>query len=370
MNKKLLISLAVGTAVSVATLYLAFRNVPLVALLDYLAAIDYFWIAPSILAVLLAFCLRAIRWQFILASTSRVEFRQAFHPLMIGFMINCVLPGRVGELARPLILNRRRRVPLSTGLATVFIERLFDMVVLLTMFIAVSAFVEIDPEFGIAFGGYRLDRSTLELVFTGMLKISAVLIVGILLVSIGKTRSLLNRVLIKLPEKLFFLPEHIRRRMARRLCTPLIGMIDNAAGGMALIKSPRRSSICLLYSLAIWLLTAGSYYVFSLGCPQIRLSFFEMTAVMVIICFAIALPSVPGYWGIWEAGGVFAMLLFGTAAKDAAGFTLANHAVQVLPVIAVGMVSAWLSGVNILRVSYQNRRRDANPPAVPEEDGT
>jgi len=36
---------------------------------------------------------------------------------MIGFMINCILPGRVGEVARPIILKKKENVPFSTGLA-------------------------------------------------------------------------------------------------------------------------------------------------------------------------------------------------------------------------------------------------------------
>jgi hypothetical protein len=74
---------------------------------------------------------------------------------------------------------------------------------------------------------------------------------------------------------------------------------------------------------------------------------------MVIICFFIALPSVPGFWGLWEAGGVFALSLLGISAKEAAGFTLASHAVQMIPVILVGFVSAVLTGVNIWRVAFE-----------------
>jgi hypothetical protein len=95
--------------------------------------------------------------------------------------------------------------------------------------------------------------------------------------------------------------------------------------------------------------------VFALGCPGFKLSVIEVTAVMVIVCFFIALPSVPGFWGLWEAGGVFALTLFGVSIKDAAGYTLANHAVQMFPVILMGFVSAIISGVNVWRVSYGER---------------
>ena len=52
------------------------------------------------------------------------------------------------------------------------------------------------------------------------------------------------------------------------------------------------------------------------------------------------------------AWGVFAMLLFGVSFKDAAGFTLASHAIQLFPVILVGLVSALITGVNIWQVSF------------------
>jgi uncharacterized protein (TIRG00374 family) len=139
------------------------------------------------------------------------------------------------------------------------------------------------------------------------------------------------------------------QNLSRHLTT----MVDNIASGFALIKSPVKVLSCILLSIAIWVLAALSYFVFSLGCPGIDLSFSEAFAVMVIICFFIALPSVPGYWGIWEAGGVFALALFGIVSDEAAGFTLANHAIQVIPVIIVGVVSAWITSVNIVQVSYQ-----------------
>jgi uncharacterized membrane protein YbhN (UPF0104 family) len=90
----------------------------------------------------------------------------------------------------------------------------------------------------------------------------------------------------------------------------------------------------------------------SLGCPGIDLSFLELYAMMVILCFFISLPSAPGFWGIWEAGGVFALLIFGVPAKEAAGFTVANHVIQMLPVIIMGLVSAIITGVNVVQVAH------------------
>ena len=137
MLKKFAISLILGTAISLVTLYLAFRNVPLQDLIAYLWSINYLWVIPSVLVSLSTYALRTVRWQFILASSYRVGFWQAFSPMVIGFMMNCILPARVGEVARPLVLQKQQGVPFSAGLATVAVERVFDAVSLLGLFAVV-----------------------------------------------------------------------------------------------------------------------------------------------------------------------------------------------------------------------------------------
>jgi uncharacterized membrane protein YbhN (UPF0104 family) len=71
---------------------------------------------------------------------------------------------------------------------------------------------------------------------------------------------------------------------------------------------------------------------------------------MVIVCFFIALPSVPGFWGLWEAGGVFALALFGISNQQAVAYTLVNHAAQLFPVISIGLLSAMVTSVNIFKI--------------------
>jgi uncharacterized membrane protein YbhN (UPF0104 family) len=185
-----------------------------------------------------------------------------------------------------------------------------------------------------------------------MVQLSFVLILGMILVSVRSTRIFINKMIIKSSDLAFFLGDRSKQKITARICTPLVGLVDNFALGFDLIRSPRKMILCLGLSLIIWVLAAFSYYVFSLGCPGMDLSFAEMAAVMVIICVFIALPSVPGYWGLWEAGGIFALTLFGISSKEAAGFTLANHAAQMFPVMIIGMFSAMITGVNIWRTSF------------------
>ncbi len=340
----------VGSAFSALALWLALRNVPLAELLAYMTGIDPAWTAITVVLVLLSFALRGLRWKLILHPAARIGFWDAFHPLMIGFMINCILPGRVGELARPAILSRNRKIPVTTGLATVVAERVMDITMLMVLFVLVMTRVSISPSLDMVFGKYHLNQETLQAVALAMAQVAGIFILAVGLISFDRTRgwgqAIVGKIAASVAKK-----EALAARFLHRGCILLLRIIDNVAAGLALAKDPVRLAACAGLTVLVWTTAAVSYYTMALGCPGIELSLSQITTVMVIICFVIALPSVPGFWGLWEAGGVFAMAIFGVNATDAAGYTLVNHAVQILPVIAMGLISAMVTSVNIWQVS-------------------
>ncbi len=351
MNKKITISLLFGTLISGFGLYLAFRNTPFIELYRYVKSINYLWVLPATMVIILSFALRALRWRIILTSSHAISFMDAFHPLMIGFMTNCILPGRVGEIARPVIVQKRSHIPFSTGIATVAAERAFDMLILLGLFSWLLADVNLDTAASTHFGKLILDKSALDSIARGIAKLTAVLIAGIIMISIPYFRNRISSGIKALPSGFFFLGSNGKKFIHDRICLVLINLMENVATGFSLVTYPVKILSCIILTVMIWMLSAYSYYLVAKGCPGIPLSFLDIFIVMIIICFFISLPSVPGFWGLWEAGGVFALSLFGINAKDAAGFTLVNHAVQVFPVIIAGMISAVLISVNIRQFS-------------------
>lgn len=353
MNKKLFTSLILGVLLSGLMLYLAFRNVPVSELLKYLGAINYWWIGPTVVLVLANFALRTIRWQIILRQAGTVTYWQAFHPLMIGFMMNCVLPGRIGEIARPVILKKNENIPIATGLGTVAAERVFDFVLLIGLLVLISGTIAGRPDMTVECFGIRLTSQRLTAAAWMMISSCIALLFFLALVAVPWTRRLIKEV-IRSMAKPISSGNYSAGRMVRRLTDFFINLIDNFAIGLMMVRNPGRLLSCIGLTILIWGLAMLSYPIFALGCPGISLNITGWTTVMVVICFFIALPSVPGFWGLWEAAGVFALAMFGVTEKDALGFTLVNHAVQIFPVIAVGLASAWLTSVNILRLSSKD----------------
>lgn len=351
-NKGIILSLILGLLLSGVALYVTFVNIPLPELVGYLKTVNYWWVIPAVAIALMSFMIRVVRWQLLLTPVKKTGFWSAYHPLMIGFMLNCLLPARVGELARPAIFSKKERVSFSKVLATVSAERLFDVVVLLVSFVLVLAIVEISPTLDLTFGNYHLNRGTLEMIGVTTLRLCLGLTVCIVLVSAKRSQSLIKRTILRLPDLLLFASGSSKEKIREKLCVKLVKVVENVAVGFDLLKSPKKVGLCLGLSFLVWAVAGGSYYVMAFGCPGIELSFLEVYATMVILCIFISLPSAPGYWGLWEAGGVFGLLIFGVPAKAAAGFTLTNHVLQMVPVIIVGLISSIITGVNVVQVAH------------------
>ena len=355
MPKKIILSFIIGIFISLVALYFSFRNIPLAELAEYMKHINYWWIIPSTIAALGSYIFRTLRWQRILhASGYPISFKNTFHPLMIGFATNNILPARLGEIVRPLVLQQQEKMPFTTGLATVVTERVFDVGLMILSFIVITLFWHIDPSFEVTFAGYHLSAEVLENLLKNMLILALILLAGISCVAIMAIRNLLIRVLWDIPR--FFKPilgASLTERLNTYLIAKIVRIIENVSNGFLLLRRPKQFLVCVLYTIIIWLVQASGYYLMMFGTPGVSLSFLDIYMVMVIILFFIALPSVPGFWGMWEAGGLFILTLMGVAASTAMGFTLINHVIQVVPIIIVGLISAAITGVNILKISKE-----------------
>lgn len=340
MNKKMAVSMATGLVISGAAMYFSFRNIPFSDLVAYLKNIKYAWILPSVILIFLSFCARVARWRILAKPVAVLGFREAFDMTMTGFMLNCVLPARIGEIVRPAALKKKYGVPFTAGLATVVVERILDMIFLIIFLAICLNTVNISPDINFAYNQLAINKSTLESVATGMEKLLVLLVIGMLAVCFEKTRNLISSFIHALPNLLWFAGSDSKNFVRKIVVKPVDATLHNIASGFEAIKKTGHLIMCLSYSLLVWVLIILSYYTFALGCPGVDLSLLEISAVMVIISFIIALPSVPGYWGIWEAGSIFAVTIFGVNMENAAGYSLVNHAVQIFPVIIIGFFSA------------------------------
>ena len=313
-----------GFLVSGLFIYWGFRNVPLSEIYAYFRHAEYILVGCAIGLLFLSFLLRAVRWQTLLGKKESLS--NCFHILMASFMLNCVLPARAGEIARPVMVSRNPDVSLLLAVCSQIAERVLDLVVILLLLGISMAVIRIPADVSYTFNGFVLNRdllmdSTSKFILLLAAGLSALFIIGFM----GRKKRFQN----KLMDKINLFRENLLKGLE-----PVLGI--------------RKFLAMILLSLIIWIFQAGSFYLVAAASPAITIDFLQTIFVMVVILFFIALPSVPGFWGLWEAGGIFAMMVLGISKTDAAGFNLFNHAIQLIPVILAGIVSAFVLGTRFI----------------------
>ncbi|HLZ07848.1 MAG TPA: lysylphosphatidylglycerol synthase transmembrane domain-containing protein, partial [Chloroflexota bacterium] len=105
-----------------------------------LGTANYIYVVPALVAYFAGVWLRAARWHFLLRPVKSIKTKTLFPIVVIGYMANDVLPARLGEVVRAYILGEQERVPKTTALATILVERMFDGISML-IFVAVVGLV-------------------------------------------------------------------------------------------------------------------------------------------------------------------------------------------------------------------------------------
>jgi uncharacterized protein (TIRG00374 family) len=121
-----------GVLISVGFLYLALRGLRLGDLVGVIEKANFWWLIPGILLYFVAVMARAWRWHYLLRPVKSISTIDLFPTTVIGYMGNNVYPARAGEVLRALLLKRDYSIAISTTLATILVERIFDGVVMLS----------------------------------------------------------------------------------------------------------------------------------------------------------------------------------------------------------------------------------------------
>ena len=106
-------------------------------MLDALGAVNYLFLIPSTLLIVLSFLVRAYRWRWFFPAGHSIPLVSSLSALSIGIAANSVLPARVGEIIRAYVLGRRERLSKTTAFATIVLERVFDGLTILLFLLLV-----------------------------------------------------------------------------------------------------------------------------------------------------------------------------------------------------------------------------------------
>jgi len=303
-------------------LHLAIRGVDLGALGQVIWRTNWAVLLVAAAVSLGTYSIRALRWKVILGPVKGVGFHSAFVATVIGFMANNVLPLRVGEFVKAFVVVKRENLPMSSILATIVIERVFDGMAVAMISLGV-VFVPGVPLW--------IRQAAL-----GLLVGFVLLLVGLTVLALYKDR-LLTRV--------SGWPG-VQGELGRRVEEIAAGF----SHGIVILRDVRSAIIVAMFSVGLWLAHAAVFYLILVSLDM-RLPLYAALVVLVCTSVGVLLPSGPGYVGTFQYFSMLALAPFTVPQEIALGYSLVAHAAQWAPVTALGLGYAWILGLGIREVT-------------------
>ena len=100
-------------------------------IIDSLRHVHLGYLAIGALGIVAFLFLRAVRWRFMLDSGP--PFSQVFHIQNIGYMLTQLLPFRLGDVARAILIGNVPPITIAQGISTMVVERLLDMLLIVVL---------------------------------------------------------------------------------------------------------------------------------------------------------------------------------------------------------------------------------------------
>ncbi len=354
-----LLALLVCLVLSLLGLVWFFKDTDWAKLTEALRRGNYLYLIPPLILTLLTYGLRAYRWQILMNPIKRVRWIHLLSATTIGFMANCVLPARVGEIVRATAIGLKENMSPATALTTVIVERIFDLLAIgVFVFIVLILIPDDGPSPAPApssaqaqtaapqVAGPAASAETAPRTFRvrdlrkwgyAVGGVTVGCFVFIFLVKLFPSFALsVGRAPLRL------LPQALADRGARILMALIVGLES--------LQSVTQIFVLAALSVLHWgLQVLGNM---ALGyCFGLQLGFAEASLIFVITALAVALPQGPGFVGVFDYATLVAMQLIGVGLATAQSYAIALHFIAVVPVTLVGFAFLWWEGLSFRQVT-------------------
>ena len=263
------------------------------------------------------FPLRGWRWTKLLRGAGyRVRVKDGTEILFLSWLVNCIVPAKLGDLYRSYLLKLNSPVSATRTLGTVFMERILDLIAIATL--------------GVLAGYWRFRGSLNDLPQTAQVVCAlGVVVVVVLIVALVVMRNFGRRVIAILP-----LPHRVAE------------LYDRFEEGVFGSVGPRGLPVLGVLTIVIWTTEALRLYcvVRALGFSDVDLGFSGAMFVALIGSLLTAIPFTPGGLGLVEGGmGLVLTKIFRADPAHALAIILVDRAISVFSIVVLGSIAYVIS---------------------------
>jgi uncharacterized protein (TIRG00374 family) len=283
-----------GIAITVVCVYIAARGIPLGEVVEAMRKAN-FWALFLLSApfYILSVYVRALRWRHLTDPIAPMSRGILFRSTALGFMVNNLLPLRIGEVVRSWTLARSTDTSFGAVVGTVVLERVLDVVAVLLLAISALGFMGRNS----AVGGILEQGSNL------LIPLAVAPIFGLVILRAAPEWVIraAHVVMWPLPERLSAWVEHALRSFI---------------AGLGALKGGAHLFWIVLHSVTIWLIASTGPILIGLWAFDIDLggpldTLFASWVLLGAVGAAVALPSAPGFIGPYQLAFKAVLVRFG-----------------------------------------------------------
>jgi hypothetical protein len=328
--------IVLGFVISALAIYLVSRDISYHEVWAVLAEAHIGYIVLALLSVAINTLGKALRWKVLIGpSGQHIGFSKVTITLLIGQMLNTLIPARVGDISRAWVIGG-----LGPGRAFVFgtivIEKFLDMIAYTALFLLLLLLIPIP---------HWINQSVSTLT-----TVAIIVGTGILLLALYRERCyrLLERLLERLPTR------HTQR---------LVRLVRSGLSSLAILQSRPDRLRLLGLTILIWITAILNNYLVLLALnlhQQLAAPLVAALVLLVVLQAGLSLPSIPGNIGVFEYGCYMALSLFGIARATGLSYGILLHAIVLLPTTLLGLFFFWMLGLS-LQQAHQEQSQESTP---------
>jgi glycosyltransferase 2 family protein len=327
---KRLLRVGFSILLSLVLILLCFRGTDPGAVWRALTRAHPAYLVLAVALSLFTFVVRALRWRVLLSHLRKgIPFSSLFSCTVIGFMVSYVIPGRIGELTRPVLLAVKERMSKGSVIATVAVARMMDFLTVLLLFsVYLIGFSSRLPKHGSALISQFRSR--------GLQVGGAILILVIALYAAVLLRS------------------HLFERLEAWTrpggwARGAVDFLHAVIRGFEVLKGGKALAGSMLLTLATWCIIDLSILA-GLRAFEIQLGFEDVFLLLAFLAVGIAVPT-PGGLGSYQwLGQACLVSIFGVQSELALAAIWVQWGVAELPVMALGAILIWKEGMTLGQV--------------------
>lgn len=278
---------------------------------DIFAHLNWMWLTAALLVFIVNYVLRTLRFQALIC-THPVPFFGLMGVTCLHGVFNYLMPAKIGEFSYLFLLNRRLRIPVTEGTATLLVARFFDFATIALCLPAVVVTL--------------WQRLPARVAYVALAFCGIVFALGFGSLWLLRRRDETNST----PS------QHAETK--NRWLNRLLQLWRDLLRGLRSIDRQGQYWHLLLLTAGIWLCVYTNYYfiVLSLGYYP---TYFQMVAVSVIMVPLTLLPlQGVANVGTHEAGWVAAFSLFGQSQEVSLAIAAGSHIILLTFVLVIGLV--------------------------------